>query len=51
VANEPNASEPGNYSRGWRGITGKGREDPKKRSRSLNPELANGRPVRAAIMS
>jgi hypothetical protein len=51
VANEPNASEPGNYGRGWRGSAGKSMEDPAKRSRSLNPELANSRPVRAAIMS
>jgi hypothetical protein len=31
---------------GWRGITGKSMKDPAKRSRSLNPEVANIRLVR-----
>jgi hypothetical protein len=42
VANKPNASEPGNYGRGWPGISGKSMEDPPKRSRTLSSGLANG---------
>ena len=50
VMNEPNASEPGNYGRAWRGITGKNMEDPAKSSRALILELANGRLAMVAIM-
>eukprot|EP00972_Heterocapsa_arctica_P034263 5047271-Heterocapsa_arctica.AAC.1 len=39
---EPNVSEPGNYGRGWQGITGKSTQDPAKSTHALNSELANG---------
>lgn len=42
--------EPGNFGKGWLGITGKSVEDPEKRKRSLNAELANGRLAMVAIM-
>merc|ERR1711972_275642 len=42
--------EPGNFGKGFLGITGKSIEDPSKRSRSLNAEIANGRLAMAAIM-
>merc|ERR1719253_2458336 len=50
VVNKPNESEPGNYGRGWLGITGSSVEDPAKRTRALNSELANGRLAMVAIM-
>merc|ERR1719367_2215556 len=44
VVNQPqNPDEPGNYGRGWLGFGPGGIEDPEKRKRSLNAELANGR--------
>jgi len=50
VVNVPNPSEPGNYGKGWLGITGSSMQDPDKRTRSLNAELANGRLAMLAIM-
>ena len=46
----PNEKEPGNYGRGWLGITGKSMEDLAKRTRALNSELANGRLAMVAIL-
>merc|ERR1719476_74998 len=42
--------EPGNFGKGFLGITGKSIEDPAKRTRSLNSEIANGRLAMIAIM-
>merc|ERR1712187_637707 len=42
--------EPGNFGKGFLGITGKSIEDPAKRTRSLNAEIANGRLAMTAIM-
>merc|ERR1712217_535281 len=42
--------EPGNYGKGFLGFTGKSIEDPAKRTRSLNAEIANGRLAMIAIM-
>merc|ERR1719394_1329938 len=51
VINEPvKAEEPGNYGKGWLGITGKSVEDPAKRTRGLNSEIANGRLAMMAII-
>jgi len=51
VVNQPqNPDEPGNYGRGQLGFTGASIEDPEKRKRSLNSELANGRLAMMAIM-
>jgi len=51
VVNQPqNPDEPGNYGRGWLGFGTGGVEDPEKRKRSLNAELANGRLAMVAIM-
>merc|ERR1719198_1643023 len=50
VVNVPNPSEPGNYGRGALGFTGSSIEDPDKRTRSLNAELANGRLAMMAII-
>merc|ERR1711879_388173 len=51
VVNEPvNPDEPGNYGKGFLGITGSSIEDPEKRKRSLNAELANGRLAMVAIL-
>jgi hypothetical protein len=49
VVNQPQ-SEPGNYGRGFLGITGESIADPAKRTRSLNAELANSRLAMIAIM-
>merc|ERR1711948_74211 len=49
VNNEVNG-EPGNYGKGFLGITGKSIEDSAKRTRSLNSEIANGRLAMIAIM-
>merc|ERR1712056_77510 len=49
VNNEVNG-EPGNYGKGFLGITGKSIEDSAKRTRSLNAEIANGRLAMTAIM-
>jgi len=51
VVNQPqNPDEPGNYGRGWLGFGAGGVEDPEKRKRSLNAELANGRLAMMAII-
>jgi len=51
VVNQPqDPNEPGNYGRGQLGFTGQSIEDPEKRRRSLNAELANGRLAMVAIM-
>merc|ERR1719231_2177313 len=50
VNGESKDGEPGNYGKGWLGITGKSVEDLEKRKRALNAELANGRLAMIAIM-
>ena len=50
VVNMPDPSQPRNCSRRQRGFTRKSIGDPVKRTRSLNPELANGRPAMVAVV-
>mmetsp|Transcript_22989 Transcript_22989/g.63842 ORF Transcript_22989/g.63842 Transcript_22989/m.63842 type:complete len:336 (-) Transcript_22989:91-1098(-) len=51
VVNQPqDPVEPGNYGRGQLGFTGQSIDDPERRKRSLNAELANGRLAMVAIM-
>merc|ERR1711924_117643 len=50
VNGESKDGEPGNYGKGWLGITGKSMEDAEKRKRALNAEIANGRLAMIAIM-